>query len=136
AIAARLGRTATAIARRDAGDATPDPAAYASADDLERDLLLVREALLAAGATRVERTLLEPLVDEVRLAGLHGFRLDVREDAGVLAAALEDVGRALGAAPLAGEALAAELAGRRPLFGPHLAVAERTREVARTFEAI
>src|SRR5213082_1811970 len=58
-----------------------DPPGYASPDELERDLTLVADALDAVGAAHAGRTLVEPLLAQVRAHGFHGYRLDVREDA-------------------------------------------------------
>ena len=49
--------------------AAHEPAAYTSAGQLENDLLLVREALLRAGAVHACRTALDPLLAMVRAHG-------------------------------------------------------------------
>ena len=133
-IAARLEATRRQIAHRDAGRPDVEPAAYPDAAALEADLALVGDALDAGGALRARREALDPLRASVRVHGLHGFRLDVREHSQVHEEALADVARALGIPSLrsgqAGfdsEALRGELAGRRPLVGAQLPVDEETR---------
>ncbi|MEJ7813405.1 MAG: phosphoenolpyruvate carboxylase, partial [Gemmatimonadaceae bacterium] len=120
----------------DAGRPAHEPAAYASAAAFERDLLIVRDDLLAAGAVTACRAALGPLLAGVRAHGFHGFALDARDHADVHRAALADVAAQLGLPPLDGHALRRELAARRPLVGPHLPLAEDTRRVLDTFAAV
>src|SRR5439155_529156 len=68
-----------------------DPPGYGSPGELERDLTLVADALDAVGAAHARRTLVEPLLAQVRAHGFHGYRLDVREDAAVHTRALHDL---------------------------------------------
>jgi phosphoenolpyruvate carboxylase len=136
AIAARVEATRRLVASRDAGRPAHEPAAYAGGEALERDLCLVRDAVRAAGAHEACRAHVDPLVALVRAHGLHGFRLDVRDHADAHAGALADVATALGVPPLDADALRRELAGRRPLAGPHLDCSDDARRVLGTFRAI
>ena len=117
-MAARVDATRRLTAARDAGDAEADEAAYASAAELEADLLLVREELLTAGALNASRAALDPLLALVRAHGLHGYRMDVRDHADVHRAAV------------------AELAGQRPTGSDASALSDDTRRVLDTFRAI
>ena len=135
-MAARIEASRRLTAARDAGRVTEEPAAYASAADFERDLLLVRDAVLRSGATHAVRTVLDPLLASVRAHGFYGYLMDIRDHAQVHHAALDDVATQLGMPPLEGETLRAELAGRRPLVSAHLTLADATRRVIDTFRAV
>ena len=113
-----------------------DPPGYGSAAELERDLTLVAEALDAAGAAHARRTLVEPLQAQVRAHGFHGFRLDVREDAGAHTRALRDLTATLGLGELDGAAIRRELGGRRPLHAPHVTLAGPTDEALKVFQVM
>ncbi len=78
---ARVDATRRLTADRDAGRPATDGAAYASAAELERDLLLVRDNLVSAGATRTSHATLDPLLVMVRAHGFCGFLMDVRDHA-------------------------------------------------------
>ena len=135
-VAARLEATRRRVASRDAGRPVHEPAAYADAAAFERDLLLVRESLLAAGATDACRTAFDPLLALVRAHGFHGFLMDVRDHAAVHAAALADLAERVGLGALDGDALRRELAGRRPIAGPHLALGDEARRVLDTLRVM
>ena len=113
-----------------------DPPGYGSPEDLERDLSLVADALDAVGAGHARRALVEPLLAQVRAHGFHGYRLDVREDAAVHTRGLHDLTAAVGLGELDGEALRRELAGRRPLHAPHVALADPTAGVLQVFRVM
>lgn len=113
-----------------------DPPRYGSAEELERDLSLLADVLEAAGAGHARRTLVEPLLGEVRAHGFHGFRLDVREDAAVHTRALNEVTAAVGLGALDGGAIRRELAGRRPLHAPNVDLGAPTDEVLRVFHVM
>lgn len=133
---ARVEASRRLTASRDAGAPIAEPAAYTSAQQLENDLVLVRDSLMHAGAAHACRTIIDPFLATVRAHGLHGFRMDVREHAEVHHAALADIAAKLEMAPLASNALRKELDGRRPLVGAHLVLEESTRRVLETFRAI
>ena len=135
-VAARLEAARRLVASRDAGRPEREPAAYTEAGALTRDLELVRDSLLAAGARHACRTTIDPLLATVRAHGLHGFLLDVRDHSDVHRAALDDVTTRIGAPPLAGDALRAELLGRRPLVGGGAPLEEQTQKVLDTFRAV
>jgi phosphoenolpyruvate carboxylase len=133
---ARVESTRRLTAARDAGKAAEEPAAYADAAQLERDLLLVRETLTGAGATNACRATVEPLIEMVRSHGLHGYLMDVRDHADVHRAALEDIAGHLRVDPLVGDALRAELGKQRHLLIADLALGEETTRVLNTFRAV
>src|SRR5216110_1956840 len=108
-----------------------EPPGYASPDELERDLRLD-----AVGAAHARRALVEPLLAQVRAHGFHGYRLDVREDAAVHTRALLDLTTAVGLGELDGEAIRRELAGRRPLHAPHVALTGPTDGTLQVFRVI
>jgi phosphoenolpyruvate carboxylase len=135
-MAARVEAARRLTAARDAGRVADEPAAYGEAAQLESDLLLVRENVMRAGAAHVCRTTIDPLLAVVRAHGLYGYLMDFRDHADVHRAALDDIAAQLGASPLAGDALRAELAGRRPLVNAHLPLAAETTRVLDTFRAV
>ena len=132
----RVSATRRLTAARDAGRPASEPAAYTSAAQLERDLLLVRQNLLSAGARQACRTTIDPLLAVVRSNGLHGFLMDVRDHADSHRAALRELSQRLGVPALEGKALRTELSGRRPLINEHLGVSDETMRVVDTFRAI
>ncbi|HEY0777193.1 MAG TPA: phosphoenolpyruvate carboxylase [Gemmatirosa sp.] len=135
-MAARVDAARRLVASRDAGRPSHEPAAYQDAAAFERDLVLVRDALLTAGARAACRTTLDPLLALVRAHGLHGFRLDVRDHADAHRAALDDIAARLGLPPFDAAALRRELDGRRPLVGPEFACDEATAKVLGTARAV
>jgi phosphoenolpyruvate carboxylase len=135
-MAARVEATRRVTASRDAGRPHLDPVAYQSAEELENDLLLVRDGLLAAGATHATRTTLDPLLAAVRAHGLYGYLMDVREHADSHSAALADIGTRVGVDLSDGASLRRELKGRRPLVSPQLTLDDATVRVLDTFRAI
>ena len=78
---ARVDATRRLTAARDAGRAVSEPAAYGSAAEIERDLLLVRENLTSAGATQATRATIDPLIAMVHAHGFHGYLMDIRDHA-------------------------------------------------------
>jgi phosphoenolpyruvate carboxylase len=135
-MAARIAATRRLTAARDAGRAVQEPAAYRDAAALERDLLLVRENLVQAGASHARRTTVDPLLATVRAHGLFGYMMDIRDHADVHEAAMADIAQQLDVAPLDGAALRRELLGRRPLVNRRMPVADATRRVLDTFRAV
>ncbi len=135
-MAARIEATRRLTAARDAGRAVQEPATYRSADELERDLLLVRENLVEAGASHACRTTVDPLLASVRAHGLFGYMMDIRDHADVHTTAMNDIAQQLGLPPLDGDALRRELMGRRPLVNRRMPLADATRRVLDTFRAV
>jgi len=88
------------------------------------------------GAAHARRTLVEPLLAQVRAHGFHGYRLDVREDAAAHTRALRDLTATLGLGELDGTAIRRELSGRRPLHAPHVTLAGPTDETLRVFHVM
>jgi phosphoenolpyruvate carboxylase len=86
----RLGQT------REAVDAA---AAYASADDFEADLLLIRDSLRSNRGERLATTYMSSLLRKVRTFGFHLHALDIRQHARVHAQAIEELGPKLAGSP-------------------------------------
>jgi phosphoenolpyruvate carboxylase len=135
-VAARLDATRRLVASRDAGRERPEPAAYENVAAFEKDLLLVRDYLLGAGASEACRTSFDPLLALVRASGFHGYALDVRDHADSHDAALADIAAHVGLPVFDGEALRRELRGSRPLVSARLPLAEATTRVLDTMRAI
>ncbi len=135
-MAARIAATRRVVASRDAGAPKVERAAYEDVGAFERDLALVREALLSAGAVEACRTVLDPMIAIVRAHGFHGFMMDVREHSDVHRAAMDELSSSVGLGALDASALRRELEGRRPLVGSYLMVSDDTRRVVDTFRAI
>jgi phosphoenolpyruvate carboxylase len=135
-IGARLDATRRLVASRDAGREAAERAAYEDVATFERDLLLVRDYLVTAGASEACRTSFDPLFALVRANGFHGYALDVRDHADSHDAALADIAGHVGLPPFDGEALRNELRGSRPLVGARLPLAESTVRVLDTMRAM
>jgi len=90
-IEGRLEATRRLVASRDAGRPRREPAAYPNVEAFEADLLLIRDALLSAGAEQACRTAFDPLLAAVRAHGFHGLMMDVRDHADVHAAAIAEL---------------------------------------------
>jgi len=112
-----------------------DPPGYASPREFERDLVLLGDALDAAGAAHARRALVDPLVARVRAHGFHGYRLDVREDAGVHTRALAELAAAAGLSLADGAAIRGELASP-PRRAPRVALMESTERVIEVFRVM
>src|SRR2546422_923140 len=112
-----------------------DPPGYASPREFERDLVLLGDALDAAGAAHARRALVDPLVARVRAHGFHGYRLDVREDAGVHTRALAALAMAAGLNLADGAAIRGELASP-PRRAPRVALTESTERVIEVFRVM
>jgi phosphoenolpyruvate carboxylase len=135
-MAARVEATRRLTAARDAGRLADEPAAYRWAGELERDLLLVRASVAAAGAEHACRTTIDPLLATIRAHGISGYLMDIRDHADNHTAALADVAAKLGVAPFDSAALRRELLGRRPLVGAHMPLSDATTRVLDTFRAV
>jgi len=64
--------------------------AYCSVEELLSDLELLRASLAENRGLRIARTLVDPLILQVRTFGLHLHTLDIRQHARVLATALQE----------------------------------------------
>jgi len=64
--------------------------AYCSVQDFIEDLEILRSSLAANNGVRIARTLIDPLLLQVRTFGLHLHTLDIRQHARVHAAALQE----------------------------------------------
>jgi phosphoenolpyruvate carboxylase len=64
--------------------------AYTSVEEFLDDLEVLRASLAAHGGIRIARTLIDPLILQVRTFGLHLHTLDIRQHARVHAAALKE----------------------------------------------
>ncbi len=82
---------------------------YCSVDELLADLEVLRASLVANRGVRIARTLIDPLLLQVRTFGLHLHTLDIRQHAKVHAQALKEV-IADNAAPVLPGALSDETA--------------------------
>jgi len=65
--------------------------AYAGAQELERDLLLLRASLIANRGQRLAELLIDPLLRKLRTFGFHLHTLDIRQHAQVHARALAEL---------------------------------------------
>lgn len=135
-ISARLEATRKEIASRDAKRAETVPGAYASPEELVADVELIYGTVKVAKAARAARALVKPLLDEIRMLGLHGYALDVREDSEAHTKALDAIARSVGLPPLDADALRRELLGRRPLTSPNLRLDADTEKVLGVFDAV
>ncbi|TVQ92994.1 MAG: phosphoenolpyruvate carboxylase [Deltaproteobacteria bacterium] len=133
-MARRLDATRQRLEDADAGRRAEHPAAYQTAQAFAEDLRSIEQALEQAGAHRAKEQLLLPLQLKVQAQGFHGLRMDLREDAAVHTAAVDDLAKVLDLQPLRGAALSRELLGRRPLVGPHTPIQPETRRTLRVFE--
>ena len=118
---------------------------YRSSRDLLNDLLLVQDSLKQNKGTRVAMGEVQRLIRKVRLFGLHLVPLEVREDAGLHAAALEEIFdyyeivEEYVALPEAEkqELLTEEIRNKRPLFPNEISVfTETTQSIIRTWQMI
>ncbi len=135
-IAGRVAATRAAVAARDAGESPAIAAAYSNPAELEADLALVSDSLSLAGASRTQRTVLDPLIAGVRTHGFHGLMMDIRDHSDSHRAALDEIMETVGHAKLDDDGLRHELNGRRPLVGPNQNLTEATARVVETFQAI
>src|SRR5258705_12361781 len=134
-MAARIEATRRLVASRDAGRERKESAAYPNVQAFEKDLLLVRDYLLASGAEQACRTTLDPLYAAVRAHGFHGFMMDVRDHADVHSAAVKELLSPSGDAA-DGEVLRSVLARRKATQRKNRKLSADTRRVIDTFGAI
>jgi len=131
----RLEATRRLVASRDAGRPRREKAAYPDAAAFETDLLLVRGALLRAGAEQACRTTFDPLLATVRAHGFHGLMMDVRDHADMHTAAVAEL---LPQKKSKSEtaALRAHLSGKSPSLLRNRKLSAETKRVIDTFRAI
>ena len=118
---------------------------YPTGADLLKDLLIIEASLRLNSGTHVAGGRLQRLIQKARLFGLHLLPLDIREDAGLIRAALHEIFRQYGIcenyqdAPEAEKLaiLGQEIASRRPLFprNPE-SLSDNTRMIIDTWEMI
>ena len=135
-IMGRLEATRREIASRDAGRPESLPGTYRGPEELIADLQLVHDVVQRSKAMHAARSLVTPLLAEVRMLGLHGYNLDVREDSDEHTQALNSIGQSIGIGILDGAAIRRELLGRRPLTSPNLKLDEKTEKVLAVFDAV
>ncbi|MEO8909415.1 MAG: phosphoenolpyruvate carboxylase [Gemmatimonadaceae bacterium] len=135
-MAARIEATRRLVASRDAGKVREERAAYPDASAFDRDLMLVREYLAGAGAIQACRTTLDPFIASVRAHGFHGFMMDVRDHAEVLAAAVNDIVSQMELASSDGDRLRSILRAGPSVRKSELHLSEETKTVLDTFRAI
>jgi phosphoenolpyruvate carboxylase len=135
-IYARLAATSVALSGRAPARAPHATLpAYASAEALIADLVVIEQSLATHHASLLAERRLKPLVRAVQSFGFHLASLDLRQNADVheevIAELLARAGVATNYLELAerdrAALLAAELSTPRPLTSPHLDYGERTR---------
>ena len=121
---------------------------YTRAEDLLADLSVLRSSLIQNRGRRLARTLIDPLLLEVRTYGLHLQTLDIRQHARVHAAAIREIAQTSGSTGSGGPPFAAsaqtgvEKRGSEPsIRSPESlqlppALTPQTAEVLKTFRAI
>ena len=134
-MAARIDATRGVVASRDAGRPKKDKAAYQNVEAFESDVLLVRKALLRAGAEQACRATVDPLYAAVRAHGFHGFMMDVRDHADIHSAAVKEILAAKTDAA-EGKRLRLALEGNRAIVSRNRKLSDDTRRVVDTFDAI
>ena len=134
-VAERLEATRRLVASRDAGRPRREPAAYANVKAFETDLLLIRDALLSAGADHACRTAFDPVLAIVRAHGFHGLMMDVRDHADVHSAAVAEIlpERKKGSQT---SQLRSALTGKTRVLAGRRKLSEDTRRVVDTFRAV
>ncbi len=118
---------------------------YRSSREFLQDLLLIQDSLKAHAGTRAANGAAQRLVRKVRLFGLHLVPLEVREDAKLHVAALDELFSYYGivdnyvSLPEAERQtlLSAEIRSKRPLFPNDISVVtETTQSIIRTWRMI
>jgi phosphoenolpyruvate carboxylase len=135
-MSARIEATRRLVASRDAGRVRQERAAYPHVAAFERDLMFVRDYVIASGAIEACRTTLDPFIASVRAHGFHGFMMDLRDHSEVHAAAVEEITARAGLGSLAGDELRSILLGKTKLRKSNAALSSDTRRVLETFRAI
>ena len=119
--------------------------AYHSSRDFLRDLLQVQDSLKRHGSSRAALGSVQRLVRKLRLFGLHLTPLEVRENAELHSAALDEIFAYYGISESyqslpeveKQRLLASEIRSRRPLFPQDIAIfSEETQSIIRTWRMI
>ncbi len=147
-IGARLERTLSYLQglelRWSADNPPPPPGVYMRREELLADLQAIALDLRHAGAEASAGGLIHDLIRLVEVFGLHMLTLDVREQAGRHARALEEIFAWAGVTPryqkLSAherfDCLAQELRQVRPLLPAHLSFTPETCAVVQTFRTV
>lgn len=118
---------------------------YRSSRNFLKDLLRVQKSLRTHGGERVAVGSVQRLIRKVRLFGLHLVPLEVREDANLHRAALDEILDYYGIAENYGAMseeekqamLSAEIGSKRPLFPNEISIfTETTQSVIRTWQMV
>ncbi|NDJ84840.1 MAG: phosphoenolpyruvate carboxylase [Chloroflexi bacterium] len=117
---------------------------YQSADEFLDDLYLLQKSLLQNRGRYAAQGILQRLIDQVRVFGLHLVTLDVREDARLHAMALEEIFAYYGICEgFRGKSevekqaiLIAEIENRRPLLPVQLPFSDTTNRIIETWRMI
>jgi phosphoenolpyruvate carboxylase len=123
---------------------TPPAGVYVGRDDLLADLRVIQADLRRAGATAAAEGAVKDVIRLVEVFGVHLLTLDLRQHSGRHEQAVAEVFRAAG---VCGDylaltpderfaALAAELAGTRPLIPARLVFSADVNEVIQTFRTM
>ena len=121
---------------------TPDGPHYRGADELLEDLAIMSRSLEQNLSARIARGPLRRVIVTVHTFGLTMAQMDIREDAGVTNAALDELMGQSRSTPTPldekarASALSRELVSRGPLHSAATQLSERTREVLDTLETV
>jgi len=119
--------------------------AYQHSEDFLQDLLLIQRSLQMHNGRRVAQGAVQRLVRKVQFFGLHLVPLEVREDANLHRAALDEIFAYYDICPSYSQLsepdkqalLSAEIRGRRPLFPHEIRIfTESTQSVIQTWRMI
>ena len=140
----KLQATLEAADRPWRADHRPRPGAYPSAEEFLADLRLVQKSLRTHSGPRLADGRLGTLIAQAELFGFHLATLDLRQHADRHTAAIDEIlarfGVVEGYAALDEKdrqaALAAELAGGRPITPAHLDFSDATNETIETFRLV
>lgn len=132
----RLAATQRRMARLGSDPEEADAGAYENAAALLGDLELVAASVSEAGADEALEQFVSPVLSTVRSFGLHGYRLDVREDAAAHRAAVDRLTSAAGLPELDAQTLERELLQQRSLIHPSRPLEEHTARVVEVFHAM
>jgi phosphoenolpyruvate carboxylase len=135
-VAARLEATRKIMDGSEVERSKTHSVAYPHSRAFEEDLLLIADALEAVKATHAREVFLDPLLTTLRIHGFFGYVLDVRENARLHSAALDEFCRVLGVPLLDRKSLEGALLDKRSLFGNTPPFTKQTQKVFDAFRAI